>query len=195
MKQIIIGTHRPDSNSKKVALYVQNLFRAHGETVGVLDLAEIEVEKIHGGHFGGQSALPPRLAASLKLVEESDGIIFVIPEYNGSMPGVLKAFVDLWKYPQSFEGRPVAFIGLGGLWAGLRPVEHMMQVMSYRNAYLFPLRVFMRDVWKIVSTQGEITDLTVVKLLNQQVTGFQKFCRALQAEELHANRLIQNSKK
>ena len=153
MKYIIVGTSRPDSNSKKVALFVQKLFEQKGEKVGILDLAEIDIDQAHGGHFGGKTPLPAKLNAAIEAITTSEGLIFVIPEYNGSMPGVLKAFVDYWKYPHSFEGRPIAFIGLGGMWAGLRPVEHMMQVMSYRNAFLFPIRVFMRDVWKLINKE------------------------------------------
>lgn len=193
MKHIIIGTSRPHSNSKKVAQFVQRLYEQKGEKVKILDMAEIEIEQAHGGHFGGKTPLPPKLHAAIKDVTESEGLIFVIPEYNGSMPGVLKAFVDYWQYPNSFEGRPVAFIGLGGMWAGLRPVEHMMQVMSYRNAFLFPVRVFMRDVGKLIDKDGVIEDPIILGLLSQQVEGFQKFCRALQSEGLDANSL--NSKR
>jgi chromate reductase, NAD(P)H dehydrogenase (quinone) len=187
MKHIIVGTSRPDSNSKKVALFVQKLFQQKGEDVEIIELAEIEIDQTHGGHFGGKSPLPPKLSVAIDKVTNSEGIIFVIPEYNGSMPGVLKAFIDYWKFPHSCEGRPVAFIGLGGMWAGLRPVEHMMQVMSYRNAYLFPVRVFMRDVWKLIGKEGQIDDPIVLSLLVQLVEGFQKFCRALQSEGLDAN--------
>ncbi len=193
MKHIIIGTNRPDSNSKKVALFVQKLYEQKGENVELLDLADIEIDQTHGGHFGGKTALPQKLHAAIESITSSEGLIFIIPEYNGSMPGVLKSFIDYWKFPQSFEGRPVAFIGLGGLWAGLRPVEHMMQVMSYRNAYLFPIRVFMRDVWKLINKEGLIEDPVILGLLNQQVEGFQKFCRALKSEGLDANHL--NSKR
>jgi NAD(P)H-dependent FMN reductase len=189
MKYIIVGTNRPDSNSKKIAVFVQKLFRLKGEEVSIIDLAEIEVDQAHGDHFGGKTPLPPKLQTAIENVSTSEGLIFVIPEYNGSMPGVLKLFVDLWKFPQSFEGRPIAFIGLGGMWAGLRPVEHMMQVMSYRNAYLFPIRVFLRDVWKLINSEGVLEDPIVLGLLNQQVEGFQKFCRALQTEGLDANSL------
>jgi NAD(P)H-dependent FMN reductase len=189
MKHIIVGTNRPGSNSKKVALIVQKLFEEKGEKVDIMDLADTEIEQTHGGHFGGKTALPAKMQKAINDIVNSEGIIFVIPEYNGSMPGVLKAFVDHWKFPQSFEGRPVAFIGLGGMWAGLRPVEHMMQVMSYRNAYLFPLRVFLQNVWKLVNTNGQIEDTTIMALLNQQVEGFQKFCRALKSEGLDANSL------
>lgn len=192
MKQIIVGTNRPGSNSKKVALFVQNLYEKKGEKVGILDLTEIEIEQVHGGHFGGKATLPAKLQSAIDCVTQSEGLIFVIPEYNGSMPGVLKSFVDQWKFPQSFEGRPVAFIGLGGMWAGLRPVEHMMQVMSYRNAFLFPIRVFMRDVWKLITPEGLIEDPMVLSLLQQQVDGFQKFCKALQSQKLDANSLNEN---
>jgi chromate reductase, NAD(P)H dehydrogenase (quinone) len=189
MKHIIVGTSRPDSNSKKVAQFVQKLFELKGEKIELIDLAEIDIDQAHGGHFGGKTPLPQRLNKAIESLTESEGFIFVIPEYNGSIPGVLKSFVDYWKFPHTFEGRAVAYIGLGGMWAGLRPVEHMMQVMSYRNAYNFPIRVFMRDVWKLIDKEGVIEDPIILGLLNQQVEGFQKFCRALHTEGLDANTL------
>ena len=47
------------------------------------------------------------------------------------------------KFPESFEKRPVCFTGLGaGIWGALRPVEQLQAIFGYRNAYLFPERVF-----------------------------------------------------
>ncbi len=193
MKHIIVGTNRQDSNSRKVALFVQKLYEQKGEKVELIELEHIEIDQTNGGHFGEKTPLPAKLKIAIEAITKSEGITFVIPEYNGSMPGILKAFIDYWKFPQSFEGRPVAYIGLGGMWAGLRPVEHMMQVMSYRNAYNFPVRIFLRDVWKLINKEGLIEDPVILGLFDQQVVGFQKFCRALESEGLDANSL--NSKR
>ena len=57
---------------------------------------------------------------------DAAGMHIVVPEYNGSFPGVLKVFIDHLPFPQSFEGKPVCFIGLAaGMWGGLRAVEHL----------------------------------------------------------------------
>ncbi|MEZ4873554.1 MAG: NAD(P)H-dependent oxidoreductase [Bdellovibrionales bacterium] len=113
----------------------------------------------------------------------SEGLIFVVPEYNGSYPGALKYFIDHWDYPASFEHKPVCFIGLGGRFGGLRPVEHLQGVLGYRNAFMFPDRVFITNVWDIFK-DSEITDDNIAQLLKVQASGFQKFVRALASENL-----------
>lgn len=126
------------------------------------------------------------LSHAVDRVDRSDGLVMIIPEYNGSFPGALKHFLDYWKFPQSFEGRPVAFIGLGGRFGGLRAVEQMQQVMSYRNAYLFPQRVFLINVQNTMK-DGQLSDPTQVDLMKTQASDFVKFIRALKSEGLDAN--------
>jgi NAD(P)H-dependent FMN reductase len=186
MKYIISGTNRPQSNSLKVSQFIQNLYREAGEQVEIIDLAELQISELDGTHYGKE--LPPKLASVIDKLNHADGLIMVVPEYNGSMPGVLKYFIDHWRYPQSFEQRPVCFVGLGGMFGGLRPVEHLMQVFSYRNGFIFPVRVFLMNIWNIYK-DGVWRDEMSLQLLKAQVDGFQKFCKALQSVGLDANTL------
>jgi chromate reductase, NAD(P)H dehydrogenase (quinone) len=105
------------------------------------------------------------------------------------MPGALKLFIDYWTYPKSFEARPVAFVGLGGRFGGLRPVEHLQQVFGYRNAYIFPVRIFISDVFNTFK-DGELKDPKLMDLVKVQVEGFCRFVRALQSESLDANSVL-----
>jgi len=107
----------------------------------------------------------------------------IIPEYNGSMPGALKLFIDHWKFPDSFERRPVCFVGLGGRFGGLRPVEHMQQIFGYRNAFIFPDRVFLCNVWNLVEND-KLMDETIDQLLNKQIKDFSRFVAALKNDGL-----------
>lgn len=184
MKHIIIGTNRKDSKTKQVGLFVQKLYREQGEEVEIIDIAELNWSNLHHGVYGQVDE--PSWKKAVEKILTSEGLIMIVPEYNGSYPGALKYFIDYWKYPESFQGRPVAFVGLGGVFGGLRPVEHLQQVFGYRNSYIFPERVFLLNVWKLLD-QGEIKDPLMLQLLRNQVTGFQKFCRALKGEKLHAN--------
>jgi chromate reductase len=109
--------------------------------------------------------------------------VMVVPEYNGSYPGILKLFIDYWKYPESFEHRPVAFIGLGWRWAGLRPVEHLQGVFGYRNAYSFPVRVFLPNIGNTLK-DGKLTDPAIDEMLKTQTREFAKFVRGLKSESL-----------
>ncbi len=190
MKYIISGTNRPGSNSLKVSKFIQNLYQETGESVEIIDLASLDLHDLTGAHYGAE--LPGKVAAAVSKINQADGLIMVVPEYNGSMPGALKYFMDHWKYPHSFEQRPVCFVGLGGMFGGLRPVEHLMQVFSYRNGFIFPVRVFLMNVWNILK-DGQWNDAMSLQLLKTQVDGFQKFCKALKNVELDANTL--NSKR
>lgn len=188
MKHIIVGTDRQDSNSFKVGLIVQKIYENLGEAVEIIDLKEFK-KNLHLGTEYGQEH-PEEMKPYFKKIVESDGLILIIPEYNGSMPGILKYFIDHMKFPDSFEFRPVCFIGLGGMFGGLRPVEHLQQVFGYRNAFIYPLRVFMINVWKVLQ-DGQITDPVLNGLLLTQAKGFRAFTTALRSESLDANSVLQ----
>lgn len=185
MKYIISGTNRPGSRSLEVATLLKAMYESEGERVEVIDLSQIGLQGLSGSEYGSDQ-LPAPLREAIAKVTTADGLIIVCPEYNGSMPGALKYFIDFWKYPDSFEYRPIAFVGLGGRFGGLRPVEHLQGVFGYRNAYCFPVRVFLSDVWNLLK-DGKIQDPRIVALLQDQVKGFIGFCRALRAEGLDAN--------
>lgn len=187
MKHIIAGTDRPGSNTLKIAKYVQSIYKGLGEDVEIIDLHQMK-EHFHSGlQYGSQSV---EMKPYLDKVVGSEGLIVICPEYNGSMPGMLKYFIDHMKFPESFEFRPVSFIGLGGLFGGLRPVEHLQQVFGYRNAFIYPERVFIMNVHRILSPEGQVQDELVDRLLKQQASGFQKFAKALSVAGIDANSVI-----
>lgn len=183
MKYIISGTDRTDSNSFKISLIIQKIYKDLGEEVEIIDLREVKEHLHTGPHYGNATEA---LSISVNKVAGADGLIVVCPEYNGSMPGVLKYFIDHMKFPDSFEYRPVCFVGLGGMFGGLRPVEHLQQIFSYRNAFMFPLRVFVMNVWTAMKN-GEIQDPKLLDLFVAQAKGFQAFTKALQVAKLDAN--------
>jgi chromate reductase len=187
MKHIICGTNRPDSNSFLVSQFIQKLYKNTGETVGLIALKDLEIGQLGPDHLSGKQSLPANIIKAVSEVTGSDGLIVVCPEYNGGMPGALKTFIDFWKFPESFESRPVCYIGVSaGQWGALHPIDHLVQIFGYRNAYQFPQKVYLKEIHKILKN-GSIEDPNLLKMLENQVTGFQKFCSALKAAGLDAN--------
>ncbi len=187
MIEIISGTDRPNSNSLKVAQWLLGNYKALKQPAQLLDLCQLNLNDVAGGpYFKGAGGTFRDAVARVNVAE---GLVMVVPEYNGSFPGILKLFIDYWRYPDSFEHRPVAFVGLGLRWGGLRPVEHLQQVFGYRNAYVFPSRVFIHNI-KEAFKEGEIADPMIADLLKVQARTFIKFIRSLKAEGLDANSLI-----
>jgi NAD(P)H-dependent FMN reductase len=106
--------------------------------------------------------------------------MIVVPEYNGSFPGMLKYFIDMLKFPESFEKRPVAFVGLAsGMWGALRAVEHLEAVFRYRNAFVFNERVFLPRVETQLNGEDEFVMPLIGDLAQKQVTNFINFARAI----------------
>ena len=104
--------------------------------------------------------------------------MIVMPEYNGGAPGILKYFIDMLPFPQSLVKTPIGFVGLSaGRFGAIRSVEQIMQICAYRNAYLYPDRVFMNFIDKAVDKDGKPTDPAVFKLLQSEVKGFIEFAR------------------
>jgi NAD(P)H-dependent FMN reductase len=193
MKYIISGTDRVGSNTLKLSKYIQSIYKNQGEDVEIIDLGEVKPYLHTGPHYGKEdSGLQPYLEKIL----HSEGLIVVCPEYNGSMPGILKYFIDHLKFPESFEYRPVCFVGLSaGMFGGLRPVEHLQQIFGYRNAFIFPERVFIMASHKVIDSEGQVVDETIRGLLAQQATQFRKFTSALTMANLDANSVISAKKK
>ncbi len=190
MKYIISGTNRPNSRTLQVSQIVQKIYRDLGEEVEIIDLREVGLEEVSGAHYSFDSQ-PAKLKAQVGKILTASGIIIVCPEYNGSMPGVLKYFLDHWKFPECYEYRPICLIGLGGRWGGLRPVEHLQQILGFRNAFLFPERVFITDIFNGLKA-GVLVDAQINALLINQAKGFQKFVHALLSHGLDANSVIQS---
>ena len=123
---------------------------------------------------------PPAVKVLVDRFLASDGAVFVVPEYNGSYPGIVKLFIDMLPYPQGFDRRPCAFVGLSaGQFQALRAVEHLQGVAGYRNAFIYPNRVFIGDSYKQFTVEGRLVDAKLEERLRAQATGFVQFITAL----------------
>lgn len=169
---IISATDRADSFSLKVSLEVQKIYLQLGERFEVLPLRSIDFQKALQGPYEGKR--PAALMPHLKNVARAPALVIVCPEYNGSFPGIFKYFVDHWLYPGSFK-KPICLIGLGGRFGGLRAVEHLTGVFSYRESLLFPEKALIQNV-KQAFEEGREKDF--LPRLKKQAQGFLKFVRA-----------------
>ena len=178
MISVISGTNRDGSIGLKVARHVVEMYRKLGEEVELLDLNGMPAEAFQPGAFAEKPAALKD--GFIDKVLASDGLVVIVPEYNGSYPGILKHFIDLLPFPDSFDCRPVAFIGLaGGYYGGARAVEQLQMVFAYRNAYLFNRRVFMPNSYTILDDDGEFKDPDLRERLELQAEKFQAFTKAV----------------
>ncbi|MEX0720919.1 MAG: NADPH-dependent FMN reductase [Balneolaceae bacterium] len=180
--KIISGTDRPNSNALKISAYIKPLYEAKDASVEIIDLQDFPLGDVVGGKYGKNL---PSVTEFIKPVIEADGLIFVIPEYNGSYPGILKLFIDYLPFPESFKMMPIAFIGESkGAFGGLRAVEQFQMVVNYRNALQFPESLYISRVHKEFSEEDGLKDDFQQKLLLSQMKNFVKFIKAINHKKI-----------
>lgn len=175
MIAIISGTNRPGSNTRKVVAHIEEIYRKLNVVTQLVDLAHLPPAIFDPGSYAEKPAAFKPFADTILAAK---GLVLVTPEYNGGMPGILKYFIDMLKFPESFEARPVCFVGLAaGRWGALRPVEQLQTIFGYRNAYLFPQRVFLPSIYDLLNEAGEISDPEITERLEAQAREFVGFVR------------------
>lgn len=174
MITVISGTNRPGSNTLKIAALVREMLTEGGEEVTFIDLAELPAEIFADSSYASK---PESFSAFQDIVLETDGLLTVVPEYNGSFPGVLKYFIDMLRFPESLYEKPAAFVGISsGRWGGLRAVEHLEMVFQYRHAHLFGRRCFIPSIGQVLDEAGQLTDADLTERLKKMASDFAKFC-------------------
>ena len=179
---IVSGTNRPGSNTRKVTTHVDSIYTSHGVPHEVLDLATLPPEIYSPTSYAEK---PESFKRFTDAILASDGLVVVTPEYNGGIPGILKYFIDMLPFPASFENRPVCFVGVSmGMWGALRPIEQLQAIFGYRNAYLFPERVFMPGIGKAIDAAGKFNHPEYDNRLNDQAVKFVAFVEKLREKKL-----------
>jgi chromate reductase, NAD(P)H dehydrogenase (quinone) len=116
---------------------------------------------------------PPASVIELKKrVKTADAVLFVTPEYNYSISGVLKNAIDWASRPNgdsAWEGKPVAIMSAAtGALGGVRAQYHLRQILVFLN--MFPINkpeVMISDAAKRFDSEGNLTDETTTKLIRQ----------------------------
>ncbi len=105
---VFVGSLRKDSINKKLAKAVEKLMPDDVE----FDYVDIGVLPLYNQDY--DSDYPPQYRSLKSQIEGADALLFVTPEYNRSVPGVLKNAIDIGSRPwgkNSFAGKPAAVIG------------------------------------------------------------------------------------
>lgn len=131
---VVVGSTRPGRKAGAVADWVLEMGRQHREVTSgradleVIDLAEVGLPLLDEpvpAVFGVYQHDHTRRWSTI--VDGFDAFIFVVPEYNHSMPAAVKNAID-YLY-EEWGHKPVGFVGYG-LAGGVRAVEHLRLVMS-----------------------------------------------------------------
>jgi chromate reductase len=126
------------------------------------------------------SGFPPAAEQLAAAIRAADGVLFVSPEYNWSMPGWLKNGID-WvsrMKDQPFAEKPVAIQSCStGILGGARMQYHWRMSMTFLKAFIFgtPEVFVSQAASKFDKETLELTDQTTKDMLKTQLAAFAKF--------------------
>ncbi|MEO8778099.1 MAG: NAD(P)H-dependent oxidoreductase [Rhodanobacter sp.] len=159
-----VGSLRKDSFNRRLARAVEKLAPA-----------EFAFEHVHIGDLPLYSqdfdaAYPASATRLKKQIESADGLLFVTPEYNRSIPGVLKNAIDLGSRPwgtNSFAGKPAGVIGtsIGATGTALAQ-QHLRNVLVFLDVPVMPQpEVFIHFKDELIAEDGTIANDATRKFL------------------------------
>jgi len=173
MITIISSTNRPGSNTLKVAKYYQQQLLIKGQEANILSLTELPDSFIATDLYGKRS---DAFKLILDMINQSDKFLFIIPEYNGSYPGVLKVFVDACDFPESFYEKKAALVGISsGKYGNIRGVDHFTGVCHYFNLHVLPLKLHIANIKTEFDENAALYKEDTVRFVNEQIDKFIAF--------------------
>ena len=170
---IISATNRPGSSTLKVAKYYQKTLRQKGVDAGLLSLSDLPDNIIKSDLYGQRS---PEFQVIQGLINQTDKFIFIIPEYNGSFPGVLKVFIDACSFPDSFYDKKAALVGVSsGKYGNIRGIDHFTGVCHYVHLNVMSLKLHIAAIKAEFDAEGDLFKEDTIKFTNEQMDKFMKF--------------------
>ncbi|MEQ8712178.1 MAG: NAD(P)H-dependent oxidoreductase [Cyclobacteriaceae bacterium] len=171
---IVCGTNRKNSVSKIISGIYQNLLQEHGITAEVIDLAELPADFTQSALYENAGKNDDFNVYRGKMLE-AQKYVFIVPEYNGSFPGVLKAFIDGLQFPNTFPDKKCALVGLssGVQGAGLA-LSHLTDIFNYCGMNVMALKPKLARIEENMTAE-EIDNALYKKLLEQQVEKLIRF--------------------
>jgi NAD(P)H-dependent FMN reductase len=164
---VIISTNRKGSASAKVAATVAELIEKQGEETHMLDLSKLPADFFSPTMYADRS--PEFLRLFNDYIEAARHIVFVIPEYNGSYPGVLKFFID-GSPAKAFWNKHASMIGLSDGHAGnMRGQDHLTGVLHHLKMHVHYHKPKLSGISKAIDADGKLIHEQYIKELEEHV--------------------------
>jgi NAD(P)H-dependent FMN reductase len=178
MITIISGTNRKGSECLKFARIYYDIIERHAPgTARLLALEQMPHDWFSNLMYKEPSESLIRLQDEYILPAEK--FVFVMPEYNGGVPGALKLFIDactVRAYTSNFKNKKAALVGVASGRAGnLRGMEHLTGVLNYLGTVVMPDKLPISRIGELKDGEGTIVDEPTLQVMEQHAQAFLKF--------------------
>jgi chromate reductase len=162
----ISGSSRQENNTKKVALEYQRILQEKNIDSKLLALDETDM-------FERNSAF---IETEKEILIPAERFIIIMPEYNGSYPGILKLLIDNTDVTKVWWHKKILLTGISTGRAGnLRGMEHLTGSLLHMKMLVHYNRLPISVVNKLMDANGTFTDVSTLTAINNQIDDFLEF--------------------
>ena len=166
-----VGSLARASINRKLALALTRLAPSE------LRMQEIPIGELPLYNYDFDADYPPPARALKEAIAAVDAVLFVTPEYNRSIPGVLKNAIDWASRPwgkNSFTRKPSGVIGTSpGKIGTAVGQQHLRSIMAFCNSPLFnAIEAYIQFTPGLITDAGEITDDSTAEYLRNYMVEF-----------------------
>jgi NAD(P)H-dependent FMN reductase len=166
MITVIAGTNRKDSMTLKVATLYHRLLAEKQNNVQLLNL--------EGKAVWERGDEMKRIEHDLLIPTEK--FVLVMPEYNGSFPGILKLMMDNSDIRKVWWYKKVMMVGVADGRAGnLRGLDHMTSILHYMRMNILYNKIPISRINEEIGENGEVLKPTTLQAIETQIDEFLKF--------------------
>lgn len=173
MITVISATNRPNSSSLKIAKNYVQLMEKQGVKYKLFSLESLPKDFIVTDLYNNRSENFQQLLD--EFIIPAQKFVFIVPEYNGSFPGILKTFIDAI-HPDINRGKKVALVGVSSGRAGnLRGIDHLTGILHYLGMHILPNKQPISNILTLLNEDGTLNDVNTIKVLEKQIGEFSKW--------------------
>ena len=171
MVTVIAGTNRPNSRTGQIARYYAQTLESEFDTAAqVVELTDLAPEFL-AGHLHGKALHTEIFERVAQPILASRQLVWIFPEYNNSYPGVLKAFLDAFPFPNPMRGSVSAMVGVSaGTNGGANALAHWADVLNYLGIYVVPQRLRLFGINHNWKQEGGFTEPAFEQIMREQMT-------------------------
>jgi NAD(P)H-dependent FMN reductase len=154
---IILGSIRKNRKSGHVAYHLKKLVGdVEGVDAQLLDLRDYPFPVLEERYRFLENP-PEYMKEFSRKMSESDGIIIVTPEYNGSYSGALKNALDYFK--PEYHKKPMGVVTVSdGQWGGINASHHLLSWILHVKAIPSPFKLMVQNAGDVFDGDGNLTD-------------------------------------
>ena len=171
----LVGSNRAGSVNQRLLALASVAIGCHGIHVDQVDLRRLDLP-IYDGDLEDREGQPDGVAPLRAAIAAADGLLVVSPEYNHSIPPLLKNALDWVSHPietQPFKGKPTVMMSAAArAWGGTRMLPHLRDVLGDLGCIVVPTSVAVPVAHEAFDAEGGLVNAATAGFLARAAAEF-----------------------